>query len=311
MLLTLRDKQNIVKTFPITELYYAKNIHNKVYKSDFYLIIPKGTKYFAWFRQYKGNNICIILELQNNKEIADITFRRCCFDATLCAGNGTILFGTIFSKKGFSFFIIEDLYYFKDKNTQPFSQIKRLNLIHNILKYHTKKLLLPTNGIDFNLALVDTNYETIVAKANRCPYTPWYLQHRCFARSSGYLNQIFQPTHSAIFMIMAACMPDIYKLFCYSKDKTLTQHGYLHIPSYKSSVMMNELFREIKENRNLDALEESDDEDEFQDVSPSKYVNLEKKYIMKCVYIKRFKRWEPLEVSPNASISKIKDIAIF
>jgi superfamily II DNA/RNA helicase len=35
------------------------------------------------------------------------------------------------------------------------------------------------------------------------------------------------------------------------------------IPDYSTSVMMNKLFRNIKENQNLDALEESDDEEEF------------------------------------------------
>ena len=38
---------------------------------------------------------------------------------------------------------------------------------------------------------------------------------------------------------------------------------------------MNELFRNIKENSNLDLLEESDDEEEFENVNPDKYVYLE------------------------------------
>ena len=33
-----------------------------------------------------------------------------------------------------------------------------------------------------------------------------------------------------------------------------------HIPDYKTSIFMNKLFRNIKENNNLDSLEESDDE---------------------------------------------------
>ena len=70
----------------------------------------------------------------------------------------------------------------------------------------------------------------------------------------------------------------IYIIHCQDTNDALLEYGYLHIPSYKTSIMMNELFREIKENRNLDALEESDDEDEFEDISPSKYVYLEKKY---------------------------------
>ena len=42
---------------------------------------------------------------------------------------------------------------------------------------------------------------------------------------------------------------------------------------------MNSLFRIIKENKNLDALEESDDEDEFENINEDKFVFLNKKYM--------------------------------
>ena len=311
MQLSLKDKQNIISTFPVTELYYERNIHNKVYQSDFCLLIPKGIKYFAWFRQYNGKNLCILLELQQQKEIADITIRSCCFDSSLCGGRGTIVYGTIFSQKNHSFFIIEDLYYFKDINAQLFSQIKKLNITYQILKYHIGKIIIPGNGLMFNLPVIDTNYETIIQKISSCPYTPIWIQHRFFNKHSNYLNQRFNPHYNANLQITASYLPDIYKVFCYDEAGDLIQYGYLHIPSYNTSVMMNDLFREIKENRNLDALEESDDEDEFENISPSKYAYLERKYIMKCVYSRRFKRWIPLEVLSNAQISKIQDITIF
>ena len=309
MQLSLKDKQTIISTFPVTELYYERNIHNKVYQYDLCILIPKGIKYFAWFRQYKGRNICTLLELEQKKEIADITTRSCCFDSSLCAGRGTIVYGTIFTQKRHSFFMIEDLYYFKDINTQPFSQIKKLNIIYQLLKYHIGKLLIPNGGLMFNLPIIDTNYEAIIQKT--CPYTPIWIQYRFLKKHGSYLNQRFQPRYNANFQITPMCLPDIYKIHCQGINDTLLEYGYLHIPSYKTSVMMNELFREIKENINLDALEESDDEDEFEDISPSKYVYLEKKYIMKCVYSRRFKRWIPLEVVSNAKISKIQDITNF
>ena len=58
---------------------------------------------------------------------------------------------------------------------------------------------------------------------------------------------------------------------------------------------MNALFRNIKENRNLDSLEESDDEGEFEDISEDKFVFLDKEIIMSCVYNYTFKRWTPLK----------------
>ena len=59
---------------------------------------------------------------------------------------------------------------------------------------------------------------------------------------------------------------------------------------------MNSLFRNIKENRNLDLLEESDSDSEFEDVREDKFVDLEKSLLMKCVYIPKFRKWKPLSV---------------
>ena len=142
------------------------------------------------------------------------------------------------------------------------------------------------------------------------------VQYRIKATNDNGISRNWNTTDT-ITLPIVGCMddtsgihPDIYELY-YKQQDQLVYYKTASIPDFKTSVFMNGLFRNIKENTNLDLLEESDDEDEFQDISPSKYVNLEKKHIMKCVYIKRFKRWQPLEVSSNASISKIKDIAIF
>jgi hypothetical protein len=58
--------------------------------------------------------------------------------------------------------------------------------------------------------------------------------------------------------------------------------------------MMNALFRNIKENRNLDALEESDDEEE--ELTP--LVDLNKCMPMLCAFNHRFKRWQPVGLQP-------------
>lgn len=52
---------------------------------------------------------------------------------------------------------------------------------------------------------------------------------------------------------------------------------------------MNSLFRKIKENKNLDLLEESDSEEEFENTTLEKYVDLNKSYIIECFYNKKFK----------------------
>ena len=69
------------------------------------------------------------------------------------------------------------------------------------------------------------------------------------------------------------------------------KHSKALVKTYKISVLLNSLFRNIKENQCLDALEESDDEEEFENISLDKYVDLNKKYIMKCEYNFSFKKW--------------------
>ena len=68
---------------------------------------------------------------------------------------------------------------------------------------------------------------------------------------------------------------------------------------------MNKLFRNIKENQNLDALEESDDEEEFQDDRIDKHVYLDREENMACTYNCKFKKWEPLRVANEGNGEKI------
>jgi hypothetical protein len=73
---------------------------------------------------------------------------------------------------------------------------------------------------------------------------------------------------------------------------------------------MNSLFRTIKENKNLDLLEESDDEEEFENISIDKFVNLDKQLKMKCVFIQKYDSWQPIEISDD-KISPRREIICY
>ena len=64
---------------------------------------------------------------------------------------------------------------------------------------------------------------------------------------------------------------------------------------------MNRLFRKISENASLDALEESEDEADFENTEPDKYVTLSKEYRMVCRFNKRFCKWVPIEINHRGS----------
>jgi hypothetical protein len=76
------------------------------------------------------------------------------------------------------------------------------------------------------------------------------------------------------------------------------------IDSYKTSLFMNKLFRKIKENANLDLLEESDDEEEFENVNIDRFLHLDKQYLIDCIYNNKFKKWVPQNLSRNKAITK-------
>ena len=68
---------------------------------------------------------------------------------------------------------------------------------------------------------------------------------------------------------------------------------------------MNSIFRNIVENKNLDFLEESDNEEEFENIDINKFVDLEKCCTFRCSYNKRFKKWVPIILVENIKLSEI------
>ena len=101
----------------------------------------------------------------------------------------------------------------------------------------------------------------------------------------------------AVFTVKPDIQNDVYHLYC-SDGK---EFGFACIPDYKTSVMMNTLFRTIKENKNLDALEESDDEEEFQNDKVDRFVFLDKAYKMVCVFHTKFKKWYPVRLADESA----------
>lgn len=93
-----------------------------------------------------------------------------------------------------------------------------------------------------------------------------------------------------VFNIQPDVIDDIYMIYDMNTHNFI---GNVLIQTYKTSVYMNSIFRNIKENNNLDLLEESDDESDFENVEQEKYITCREKQ-MKLVYNERFKGWEPL-----------------
>ena len=117
-----------------------------------------------------------------------------------------------------------------------------------------------------------------------------------------------QYRHPTVFMIMANERSDIYTMFVGAGvDAPPIYYDYLYLPTYASSVFMNSIFRRIRENENIDYIEESEDEEEFENVHPTKNVFLKKRILMECVFSFKMKQWIPTDhaVASDANIVNI------
>ena len=118
-----------------------------------------------------------------------------------------------------------------------------------------------------------------------------------------YTMAFHKPQYKSMttFQVMADIQYDIYHLYAFGKNNTSVYYGIAGIPTIKTSVYMNNLFRNIKENKNIDYIEESDDEDDFENIDHTKYVDLNKKITMECVFHNKFKKWVPVHVCPDTA----------
>jgi hypothetical protein len=118
------------------------------------------------------------------------------------------------------------------------------------------------------------------------------------------------------FMIVFEVRPDIqndiYHLYCCesSSSTKLMYYDIALIPDMHTSVKLNKLFRNIKENENMDFMEESDSEEEFEDNREDKYVYLERKIKMYCKFNSKFKKWVPVSeiIDVSATVTTLNDV---
>ena len=107
------------------------------------------------------------------------------------------------------------------------------------------------------------------------------------------------------FLVKPDVNCDIYLLY-YNNSSKLEFYNYALIPDYKTSIKMNSIFRNIKENTNIDFIEESESEDDFENISENKYLKKTDEK-MDCVYNLKHNLWVPVNISKNL-ISNRDDI---
>jgi hypothetical protein len=308
------DQNLLLKSFPRVELSYETVVHKKVYNSNFVLAIPDGNKCFAWFTTFKTQNVCVLLEISENKKISKIDIISVCFHQEL--SYGTVIYGTMFKCKNTKYFSSEDIYFYKGADVSNIPFFDKLEIFKSIYASEIKQLSYFENNVVFGMPIICNSYEELIRTVDLLPYKVKYIRfirkkkkkndNLLYTKSSGV-----EPTYTPklgynneykreiVFKVKPDIQNDIHQLHYYDNNSSDNVFDYAYIPDYKTSVMMNKLFRNIKENANLDALEESDDEEEFENDRQDKFVFLDRALNMVCTWNSKFKKWTPIRVASN------------
>ena len=325
---------NTPKNFPSVKRSYETFVYKKVsQKTDVVMAIPQGKRCFAWFtKNEKEQPVCYLMILSRYKKGQPQTFESIrkmdtCFDDEL--SHGTVLYGTTFYYQKKIFFAVEDVVLYKGKDLRAFNNAEKLNTLFAIFNKDVKQTAYHENFLVFGMPIMKKTMEEFTIT----PYKVSHYQHIIFSNNNkvNYINnpsletspvvlaeELITPTVTQnpsktlsknyehkqnIFKktqqektIVFTVMPDIQNDIYYLKNDDGTFNEIAYIPDYKTSVMMNRMFRNIKENQNLDALEESDSEDEFENDKSDKFVYLQKSERMICTYHHKFKKWVPIRL---------------
>lgn len=330
----ISETGRLLQRFPPVELSYETVSHKKVLPPyDVAVAIPHGKKYYAWFSFYGKKNVIYLLELNKERKIVKIHMKEHSFGAKISCD--TVVYG-VYLQEDNKFIVEDVLFYqgvsmkktlFKEKMPwlHEFLEIthsagfcvpviwhylenKEGSSSEHVIQIPEKYKDLPYvihhiqyRSFSSNLPWINYPYNVFatVRKISNEPNIMLTTRPNCDTIQSNYVRSDFnkpQYKFRTIFQVTADIQFDIYHLFAYGKHKSKIYYNVAYIPNYKSSVMMNRLFRNIRENENLDSIEESDDEDDFQNTSEDKYVDLQKTLFMECQFHPKFKRWVPLRV---------------
>ena len=312
--LNITQQRNICKRFPSFELCYEERIHKKVCgRNELYMAIPFGQKYFMWFTYFQDMDVCILIELYPNKKFKQMKIINSCFHEDLAIGKGTVLYGTLVDN---SFFCVEDIYYLSGVSLSNKNYKHKLECIVSILNNSIKQISYSKSHLYVVVPPLSTSYDTLIKETETLPYLIYgikFINYENFkATQKVFIHKKEKQKIIETFKVEASSQNDIYYASYYdSKKRELVKHPKsLLIPTYTTSVLMNTLFRDIKENRNLDSLEESDSEDEFQNTSNEKFLKQNKQLYMRCMFNIKFKKWSPIELDDTKTRGKPRVCAV-
>jgi hypothetical protein len=268
----MTDYTPLLKRFPKVVLPKETTAVKAVYEpNSIYLAQPCGKRAFVWFTYFKTKNVCFFLDIKDRVPV-NIYPVHAAFASSLALG--TVLHGTIIHYQGTRCFIVDNLLHYKGQNNEQNYQETFAQLQEVLRTEIDSRIALPTQ-VMFSLPVYSyypTSFDTI--------YKLYCV--KCVHLTGSKVTNFQDRT--AVWTVKPLEKCDSYELF---NDLGVSQ-GLACVESYDRSVKLNDLFRKIPENHNLDALEESDDE--------APLVYFDRAHKMMCRWHPVHKQWVPLAV---------------
>ena len=316
------------------------SVSDKIF--DLCRIIPKGPKYYIWFsKDHNANPILYLFPYSKKKDCLSFQPNHksnhksnsnsnsnalsshiitSSFDPLLSIGRGTLCFGTLFHHHNIAYFTIEDIEMIQSKRINRHMSWKDKYVHMFFILSHIKSISCKSSifiGLPVTRTIDLKKPENIPELQYRIYGIEYLYKNECHKSrlvnnknaSTTYIQNNVKLVNKPIdikrtFTIKPDIQSDIYKIYEENTDNLKeTYIDTVLIPDIKTSQMLNRYFRNIKENENLDLIEESEDEDEFENIEEDKFI---KKSSLKflCSFHNKFKKWIPIQcVDSSACVS--------
>ena len=313
--------------FPNIKPCYENYLQNSAIPAsyDFCYAAPVGNKSYIWITSVESKNFCSIIITNNKTNINDIKdlnnhnfqiyILPVFFNCTLATQ--TLIIATKFNISHQTFITFDDIYFYKGINTSNFTFKQKLQILDILLNQEIT--IKPYKHIQFCLPIISNNYNSLLQNINNLQYKiyaikfksseskhikniivsqevthslPYFQLHNKQERSLNNNINKFNNSQIKDLFVKPTTDMDTYNAYYSSQCLEKDHCGMLHIKNLKSSFRMNSIFRKVKENYNLDYLEESDDEDTYQNTYGNVDVNTPVK--ITCIYNSMFNKWQPL-----------------
>ena len=284
-------------------------MESPIFEHNLCIAIPCGVKGMVWFTQ----NNCHILTLSKDRR----SFDNVTIDSSVVYYplQDTLLYGTFYfiNNNEQFYFTIEDIFTYKNTDVSTYSIDVKIHIWKYLLDYEISSFDMNHSPFIIGIPFMAASWKEICGMLPHISYkiqsirfhsnseTQW--EKLVFTTSRIHYHYLITPNDSqknnndyevkqtmGTFLVQADSKIDIYYLYTETQQEYI---GVACVQTLKTSNYLNTIFRNIKEDMNLDTLEESDDEYD----SCHMVADTTKMVRMECVYNTKFKKWTPIRLS--------------